>query len=300
VIVGRRGRCGSILEYASIELQSFIILETVIISTTIEKTLPRLAASTYLNSAPLLWSFTRGSRKGTVDFRDAVPAVCADELRAGAADVALIPVIEYQRLPHGAIVPNVCVGSRETVRSVVLVTRASELRDLRSIALDESSRTSAALLKIIFREFLKVEPEWRQRSPDLKQMLDESDAALMIGDPAMTFARENLRVFDLAALWHEHTGLGFVFAMWMVRDDASPAVREIDFAGARDEGVSKIEEIIDFYEPLLGLSRAELYTYLCENISFSPGPEMRDGMELYFKLAFKHGLIPDLKQLVYC
>lgn len=180
------------------------------------------------------------------------------------------------------------------------MTRASDLRELRTIALDESSRTSAALLKIIFREFLQVEPDWRQRSPDINRMLLDNDAALIIGDPAMTFARDNLRVFDLASLWREHTGLGFVFAMWMIRDDASAAVREIDFAGARDEGVSKIEEIIDFYEPLLGLSRAELRTYLCENISFSLGPEMREGMELYFKLAFKHRLIPDLKPVVYC
>src|SRR6185295_1487619 len=193
---------------------------------------------------------------------------CADQLRAAAVEVALIPVIEYQRIANGAIVPNVCVGSREKVRSVVLVTRSNELRDLRRIALDESSRTSAALLKIIFREFLELEPEWTPRSPDVTRMLEDNDAALIIGDPAMTFARDNLKVFDLASLWRAHTGLGFVFAMWMVRDGASDSARKIDFAGAREEGVSRIEEIIDFYEPLIGLSRDELSNYLCENITF--------------------------------
>jgi len=230
---------------------------------------------------------------------DAVPARCAALLEAAAVEVALVPIIEYQRIPNGALVPNVCVGSRQQVRSVVLVTRVGSLRDVRSIALDESSRTSAALLKVIFREFLGFEPEWRPRAPDLGQMLAENDGALIIGDPAMTFAHDNLCVFDLASLWRAHTGLGFVFAMWMVRDDASPAARQIDFAGACDEGVARTEEIIDFYRHSLGLSREELRTYLRENISFSPDDEMRAGMELYFKLAHKHGIIPEVKPLKY-
>lgn len=259
----------------------------------------RLAASSYLNSAPLLWSFTRGARQGTVDLIDAVPAACADQLRKGTVDVALIPVIEYQRIAKGAVVPNVCVGSRERVRSVVMATKVNNLRAVRRVALDESSRTSAALLKIIFREFLGFEPEWTPRSSDVEQMLADNDGALIIGDPAMTFPRDHLQVFDLASMWREHTGLGFVFAMWMVRDEASPAARKIDFAGARDEGVSQVEEIIDFYEPLLGLSREELRTYLCDNISFSLDDEMRAGLELYFKLAHKHGLIPGLRPLRY-
>lgn len=262
-------------------------------------TATRIAASSYLNSAPLLWSFTRGTQRGTVELTDAVPARCADLVDAGTVEAALIPIIEYQRIPGGALVPDVCVGSRGQVRSVVLATRADNLRDIRSIALDESSRTSAALLKIIFQEFLDLEPVWRPRSPDLEQMLVENDAALIIGDPAMTFPREHLHVFDLASLWHAHTGLGFVFAMWLVRDDASPAARRVDFAAARDEGVAKTDEIIDFYAPSLGLSRAELKIYLNENISFSPDEEMRAGMELYFKLAQKHELISEVKPLKY-
>lgn len=230
---------------------------------------------------------------------DAVPARCAGLLRGREVDAALVPVIEYQRMPAVAIVPDVCVGARAQVRSVVLATKVKDLRDVRRIALDESSRTSAALLKIIFREFLRFEPEWNSRAPDVGQMLAHNDAALIIGDPAMNFARDNLHVFDLASLWREHTGLGFVFAMWMAPTDASPAARRIDFAGARDEGVARIEDIIEFYEPLLGLSRNDLGIYLRENISFSIDEEMRAGLELYFKLAHKHGIIPELKPLRY-
>ncbi|MDQ2854993.1 MAG: menaquinone biosynthesis protein [Acidobacteriota bacterium] len=260
---------------------------------------PRIAASSYLNSAPLLWSFTHGTRRGSVDLADAVPAKCAALLETAVAEAALVPIIEYQRIPNGSLVPNVCVGSREEVRSVVLVTRVDSLREVRSVALDDSSRTSVTLLKVIFSEFLGLKPEWRPRAPDLEQMLAENDGALVIGDPAMTFARDNLRVFDLASLWRAHTGLGFVFAMWMVRDDASPAARGIDFADACREGVGSIEAIVNFYEPALGLSRDELRTYLTKNISFSPDDEMLAGMELYFRLAHKHGLIPEVKPVKY-
>jgi chorismate dehydratase len=154
-----------------------------------------------------------------------------------------------------------------------------------------------ALLRIIFREFLGFEPEWSSSAPDVGQMLAGNDGALIIGDPGMTFARENLRLFDMAELWRQHTGLGFVFALWMVSAVASEKARHIDFAGVRDEGLARVEEIVTAYEPLLNLSAAELRSYLSENISFSISEEMRRGMDLYFQLAFKHGLIGALKPL---
>jgi len=228
---------------------------------------------------------------------DAVPARCASLLAQGEVDAALVPVIEYQRINNVVVVPDVCVGSRERVRSVVLAIKVDNLRDVRRIALDESSRTSAALLKIIFREFLGFEPEWSTSAPDVASMLSENDGALIIGDPGMTFARGNLRLFDMAELWREYTGLGFVFALWMAGAAGTEKARRIDFAGARDEGLARAEEIVTFYEPLLNLSREELRSYLFENITFSVGAEMRAGMDLYFKLAYKHGLIPALKPL---
>ena len=259
---------------------------------------PRVAASIYLNSAPLIWSFTRGERRQTVRLvPDAAPARCADMLARGEVEAALVPVIECQRIPEILIVPNVCVGSRERVRSVVLVTRGAELKDVRSLALDTSSRTSAALAQIIFREFFGFEPKWKAAAPNLDAMLSEADAALLIGDPAMTFPRDGLRVYDLASLWREHTGLGFVFAMWVAREAAANQARAIDFAGARDEGLARVEEIAAAYEATLRLPRAELRSYLLENISFSLDAEMSAGLELFYQLAHKHGLLNAVRPL---
>src|SRR5258705_7326880 len=193
--------------------------------------LPRIAASSYLNTAPLVWSFIHGSQRDAVElFTDTAPKRCAEMLVSGEVDAALVPVIEYQRIPDIVIIPNVCVGSRNAVRSVVLVTRRNNLKKVERVALDESSRTSVVLVQIIFREFLGFEPEWISAAPDLKAMLTAADAALVIGDPAMKIPRDQFRVFDLATLWHEFTGFGFVFAMGMVRNDSFEKVRSVDFA----------------------------------------------------------------------
>jgi chorismate dehydratase len=259
---------------------------------------PRVAASIYLNSAPLIWSFTHGERRASIQLlTDTAPARCAEMLARAEVDAALVPVIEYQRVPEIVVVPDVCVGARSRVRSVVLVTRGADLKDVRSVALDTSSRTSAALVQIIFGEFLRVQPEWRQSAPDLNLMLDESDAALLIGDPAMIFPREGLRVYDLASLWREHTGLGFVFAMWMAREAASDKIAAIDFKGARDEGLARVDEIVAHYERTLLLRPGELRAYLLENISFELDAEMRAGLNLFYSLAREHGIISEARPL---
>ncbi len=128
-------------------------------------------------------------------------------------------------------------------------------------------------------------------------MLTENDGALIIGDPGMTFSREGYHVWDLATLWRQHTGLGFVFAMWMIRDDAANAARSLDFEHARDEGLASLNEIVDYYEKLLQLSRTDIVNYLTDNISFTPDETMQQGMGLYFELAYKHGLIEAVKPL---
>ena len=253
---------------------------------------PRLAASSYLNTAPLIWSFQQGTQRDAVQLlTDAAPAYCADLLAREEVEAALVPIIEYQRIDGARIIPGVCVGSEMKVRSVVLVSNHDDLKLVRRVALDSMSRTSQALVKIIFREFLSFEPVWETGNTDVQAMLARNDAALMIGDPAMNISTTQFHVFDLASLWHRFTGTGFVFAMWMTRAGADGGIREVDFAGARNEGLEQIESIIDQYEDDIALSRVELRKYLTENISFQVNDGLEEGMRLYFELARKHGLI---------
>lgn len=249
-----------------------------------------MAASSYLNTAPLIWSFLYGSRHDDVNLvTDAAPARCADLLVSGDVDVALVPIIEYQRIPDVRIVPGVCVGSHSAVRSVVLVSKHDDLKDIRRVALDVSSRTSQALVKILFREFLDFEPKWEIFNPDIHAMLKDNDAALVIGDPAMNVLLPDVHVFDLASVWRRFTNAGFVFAMWMAR--SAEAANRVDFAGARDEGLEHLDEIISRYETDVLLPRVEIRKYLTENITFNVDESLEQGMRLYFDLAHKHGLI---------
>ena len=228
---------------------------------------------------------------------DTAPARCGDLLALGEVEAALVPVIEYQRIPGVQVVPGVCVGSHSAVRSVVLISKYDDLKNVHRVGLDSSSRTSQALVKIIFREFLNCEPQWETASPDVEHMLKDNDAALLIGDPAMNITLPDVHVFDLASVWRRFTSTGFVFAMWMARSGAVDMVRQVDFAGARDEGLEQVEKIISECEAEMPLPRAEIRKYLTENITFHLDDELKKGMRLYFELAQKHGLIESNKPL---
>lgn len=263
---------------------------------------PRLAASSYLNTAPLIWSFLHGNLTGTVELvTDKAPARSAELLASRAVDFALVPVIEYARITDIELIPGVCVGARRRVRSVVLATRGCSLADVRSVNLDLASRTSAALTEIIFREFFSREVRLRTQQPDEANQnekgggaIDEFDARLVIGDPAMRLDASRWRIFDLAEVWHDFTGCGFVFAMWMRNKHAQAGTTSVNFARARDEGLAHTDDIINRYAGDIPLSRDQLQAYLHENISYRLDRSMREGLRLYFQLAHKHNLIPRL------
>jgi chorismate dehydratase len=262
---------------------------------------PRISASSYSNTAPLVWSFLYGRNHGNVEvILDNAPARSAELLAQDRVDAALVPVIAFQTIESVRLIPDVCVGARKMVRSVCLVTKGDDLTAVRSVALDTSSKTSVVLTKLIFREFLGFEPEWNDAEPSLDTMLSNADCALLIGDPALSLIGagpkskiENLKLFDLAELWHTHTGLGFVFAMWMTRRESV----SIDFAAARDEGLDHLDEIIANYAHQIHLGPEEMRKYLLQNISYSVDEPMRRGMELYFELAAKNGFIGENKTL---
>ncbi len=256
---------------------------------------PIISASSYSNTAPLIWSFLYGSSRGKYEMiLDTAPARSAELLANSSIDVALVPIIAYQMIEDVKLIPDVCVGAKEKVRSVCLITNGMDLSDVKSVALDISSKTSVVLTKIIFREFLGFEPIWIDAEPNLDNMLADSDCALLIGDPALVLSepsvladKSRIRKVDLVELWREFTGFGFVFAMWMTKKETC----EIDFAAARDEGIEHLDEILTNYEDEISLSQKDFKKYLTKDISFSINKSMNQGMKLYFKLAKQNDLI---------
>ena len=267
-------------------------------------TKPYIAASSYLNAAPLCYSFIAGSQKDRCRFlSDAAPVRCSEMLAEGRADAALIPAIEYQRISDLKIAPGACVASKSQVRSVILASRVP-IGDVRSVALDTTSRTSAALVQILLGRFYGLRPQYTPSPPRIAEMLETNDAALMIGDPAMLIDRTALHVYDLAEEWRKHTGLPFVFAFWAVHAD-SPAFandREdrVDFLAAQREGVAHTSELADIYSARLGLPHDDLVNYLTANISYDLDEESLRGLTLYYEMAHDAGLIEGVRELVFC
>ena len=144
----------------------------------------RISIVQYLNTAPLVWGFTHGPLQGKYDLSFTVPSLCAEALRARTADVAIIPAIEYQRIPGLSILPNLAIASKGRVRSLLIISKMP-IQSARTIALDASSRSTQALTKILCNRHWKIAPEFLQAPPDLPAMLRQADAALLIGDPAL-------------------------------------------------------------------------------------------------------------------
>jgi chorismate dehydratase len=267
-------------------------------------TKPYIAASSYLNAAPLCYSFIYGEQKDRCTFlSDAAPARCSELLAEGRADAGLIPVIEYQRIPGLKIAPGACVASKGRVRSVLLASRVP-ISEVGSVALDTSSRTSAALIQIILERFYNIRASYQPAAPDLEAMLESNDAALIIGDPAMLIDHSALHVYDLAEEWRRHTALPFVFAFWAIRADSTvwpghnvPDERRIDFSAARQEGMAHAEELAGIYAETLGLPREDLFSYLTENISYDLDEENLRGLRLYYELARECWLIHEARDM---
>jgi chorismate dehydratase len=255
----------------------------------------RISVVQYLNTAPLVWGMLHGDERGRFDLAFTTPAECAEDLRAGRADAGIIPSIEYQRMDGLQVLPGMSIASKYRARSVLLLSRVP-IDQVRSLALDNSSRTSAALVMILLRKFYGIEVPSAPHAPDPEAMLREADAALLIGDAALTY-RGDAQVLDLAAEWRKFTGLPFVFAFWAGARSAQPGKLRRAFEHSRDEGLAHLAEIAAEYAPRLGLSRDEVRIYLSENIDYTLDEENLEGLRLFYRLAEETGAIAGIKAL---
>lgn len=250
----------------------------------------RLGAVGYLNARPLVFGLDRAPR---FDLRFDVPSRCATLLHERGIDVGLIPSIEYLRGPGPyAIVPGPAVTSRGPVASVALYTR-KEPKDIRTIAMDTSSRTSVALTTVLVSRVYRMTPEAVSMPPDLNAMLARADAAMIIGDHALLLdhASAGARKIDLGALWTETTGLPFVYAFWAGWPGAVGPADVAVLQKARDEGMTHTDEIArTYFDDNAGL-RAIASRYLRDNIQYTLGPEELEGVRAFYRYAAESGLV---------
>ena len=276
----------------------------------------RISIVEYLNTAPLIWGFTRGPLRGKYQLAFTVPSRCSDDLRSGAADVAIIPAIEYPRIPGLVLLPGLAVASKTRVRSLLLIAK-SPLPALHSIALDCSSRSTQALTKILCAEHWHVSPEFLQAEPDLNAMLEQADAAVLIGDPALrlAIALENtatmdssgaqvcdaaavgvsgacrLYIYDMVEQWNRLTGLPAVLAVWAARPEVLDSEVIADFSASAQYGQARISEIASDAAEKMTLPQKQLEDYLRYHIDYSLDDANLRGLQRFFNSALRLGLI---------
>jgi len=259
----------------------------------------RIAAISFLNTAPLMWDFEHTELGREFEIVSTVPSECAEMLRTGAADIGIVPVVAYTYIPDLRIIPNIAIAAKGSVRSILLVSKVP-LEEVRTVAADTSSRTSVALARVLFRKWMGGAREFTSMPPLLNVMLECCDAALIIGDPALTVDRTRYVCYDLAEEWKRLTERPFVFAVWAVR---AGALQETDldlvkvFQQSRDHGLANVGTLAREWAPRVGISEQGVRTYLTENIDYSLDDENLAGLELFLKYAVECGVLPAMKPL---
>jgi chorismate dehydratase len=277
----------------------------------------RISIVEYLNTAPLVRGFTHGPLRGKYELSFTVPSQCAEALRSGAVDVAIIPAIEYQRIPDLVILPNLSIASKKSVRSLLLVSKKSILEVTR-IALDRSSRSTQALTRILCEKLWQIKPEFFEAAPDLPAMLHQADAALLIGDPALQLAiacapgarrdaqgdlvspaalaglsgSDSVYIYDIVEKWRAMTDLPAVLAVWAARQEAITPQLVQDFQESLAFGLQHVDAIAYEAAEKMKLPAGDLRRYLLENIDYHLDEENLHGLTRYYEFAAELGLIP--------
>ena len=251
----------------------------------------KIGAVSYLNTRPLIFGMQHGLGAARVELSYDVPAVLADRMSRGELDIALLPAVELARMPDLELVPGLSITTRGPSRSVLLVSRRP-LEQIETVALDPESRTSNALVRVLFAEVWKVRPEFRTGHLELERALEDSDAAVRIGDKALFEPLpQDAQAFDLGAVWTESTGLPFVFAAWAARPGVVDDEIYRILHRSRREGSARIEAIAADYT-WNGESHPDVArTYLTEHILFRFGAAEVEGLRTFLGLAANHGVI---------
>jgi chorismate dehydratase len=291
----------------------------------------RISIVEYLNTAPLVWGFTDGPLAGKYDLSFHVPSQCAESLRRGDVDIAIIPSIEYQRIDNVVAIPGMSIAAKGEVRSLLLVSQRP-IQRAKKIALDTSSRATQALVRILCAEHWGIEPEFVQAAPDPAEMLRTADAGLVIGDPALRIAMkmealdaktqrdrvpgeepccqgdpeempvpgfETVFVYDVAFQWRELTGKPCVLAIWAGRPEAITPEVIADFEASKRYGIERVREIAEAASIKLDLPPRPLERYLTENIQYDLSGEYLEGLKLYYEKAARLGIAQGNKPLVF-
>jgi chorismate dehydratase len=247
----------------------------------------------FINSQPLLSPLIKRASEAGLEIRTDSPARLAEQLSAGKLDMAMIPAIEYLKQADCLrLMPNVSISSRNKVGTVLMVSKVP-LNAIRSLALDNRSRTSVALLRILYSKEFSAGLKLSQQEPDTEKMLNNHDAALIIGDQALGFSKEGVSVYDLSEEWFKRTKKTFVHAVIAVREGIRVEEATLQtLLEAKQEGMQSLDTIAQAQANKTGYPVFLLRDYLKNKIRYDFGEEEMEGLMNFQSLCQEAGLIP--------
>ena len=243
----------------------------------------------FINSQPLLEPLMK--KTTGLKICTGTPARLADQLSDGELDMAMIPAIEYLRqADRFRLLPNISIASRNKVGTVLLISKVP-LSTIRSLALDNRSRTSVALLKVLYSKVFPSGIRLETQKPDPEKMLKNHDAGLIIGDQALGYSREDVLIYDLSEEWFNRTGKTFVHAVIAVREGIKAEFIQT-IINAKQEGLQSLDQIARAQAKTTGQPLALLLDYLKNQIRYDFGEEEIEGLLHFQSLCHEAGLIP--------
>jgi chorismate dehydratase len=255
----------------------------------------RIGCVPYLNAKPLIDWFHSPDCDANVEVIYTVPSELARQLRQNRLDVALVSTFELFRNSSLRIVPDISIAADGPVRSVRLFSCVPFPR-IESVALDTSSLTSIALVRILLKERYGLTPRFILHPPDLNRMLSECDAALLIGDLKL-FDTPATYILDLGAAWKEQTGLPFVYAAWLAREDAPGSALADILTRAKHWGVACLDALAQKWAARMSLPLDRVQDYFWRVMRYSLDARQWQGLRAFQQKCFEQGLIDQVAPL---
>lgn len=256
----------------------------------------RIGSVPYLNAKPQVEWFHSEDCDVDAHLTYAVPSQLAQALRADELDVANVSIFEALQNPTLMVVPNISISAYRAVKSVRLFSRVP-LEHIESVALDTSSLTSNALLKILLNETYGLSPEYRHFAPNLEAMLSCCDAGLIIGDLKLFDLMPDTVVYDLGQGWYDLTGLPFVYACWLAREDSATPEMTAALTRAKSWGTARLDSLAVKWAERMALPLDRCRDYLLNVMNYDLTPEQLVGLTMFQQKCYEHGLIETLHPL---
>jgi chorismate dehydratase len=240
----------------------------------------KISAVSYLNTFPFVYGIERSGLLKNYRLELDIPSLCAEKLKNGLVDVALIPVGALNDLAAYEFVTDFCIGAVSAVKTVLLLSHLP-LHEIREIGLDYDSRTSVQLIRVLAKHKWKIDPIWKNLLPGQAIMDPGSEAIVAIGDKTFDLVRKYPYCYDLAEEWISMTSLPFVFAAWVTTKKLPESLQK-DLNRALQFGVDHISGTLDFFKDRLPAGE-DCQSYLEKNISYSFDDHKREGLALFLK-----------------